>query len=290
MRKSMTRRECVSALAALGVSAAVPKAALAAAPARGMKFGVQLHGIRGVCARDIRGALAAVKAMGYEGIEAGSFFGLSPKDFGAAVRDAGLELVALQFYPHLFTEPQLRETIRLCRECGAKRLSSAWFKGSAENFNDWQLVVNVLKHAAQVCKDEGIAVSYHNHDQEFAMRLGGEVAMDWLAKRLSPDVDLEFDPGWCVVAGGDAAAWLAAHPHRNPTVHLTPAIADGSGLAPGEAGLGSPRDKVDWRTLIPALEKDGVRWAFAKPLTHPDSLADLEASVTDIIRLTEFRI
>ena len=49
-------------------------------------------------------------------------------------------------------------------------------------------------------------------------------------------------------------------------------------LPPGEAGLGSSRDKADWRTLIPALEKDGVKWAFAKPLTHPDSLADLEAS------------
>ena len=87
---------------------------------------------------------------------------------------------------------------------------------------------------------------------------GGELAMEWLAKRLSPDVDFEFDPGWCVVAGGDAAAWLAAHPHRNPTVHLTPAIADGSGLAPGEAGLGSPRDKVDWRTLIPLWRRTAL--------------------------------
>lgn len=278
MRDGITRRECVSALASLGVAAAVPKAVLSAASVRCMKFGVQLHGIRGVCARDIRGALAAVKAMGYEGIEAGNFFGLSPRDFGETVRDAGLELVALQFYPHLFTEPQLRETIRLCRECGAKRLSSAWFKGSAENFNDWQLVVNVLNHAARVCKAEGIAVSYHNHDQEFAMRICGEPAMDWLAKRLSSDVDFEFDPGWCVLAGGDAAAFLVAHPHRNPTVHLTPAIADGAGLAPGEAGLGSPRDQADWRTLIPALGKDGVKWAFVKPLTHPDSLADVQAS------------
>ena len=76
---------------------------------------------------------------------------------------AGLELVALQLYPTALVEPELARTIRLCREAGTNRINVAWFKGSAENPNDWQLLADVVNHAAEVCAAEGIAVGYHNH-------------------------------------------------------------------------------------------------------------------------------
>lgn len=192
--------------------------------------------------------------------------------------DVGLELVALQLYPHTLTEPQLRETIRFCHEAGCPRINTAWFKGSAENANDWQLVVNVLNHAAAVCAQEGIVVGYHNHDQEFHVRLDGTSALDWLYARLDARVMQEFDPGWCVLAGGDPLAWLAAHPGRNPMLHVMPAIADSAGLKPGEAGVGSVRDRADWRRILPEAARDGSAWFVVKPTAFPDSLSDLRAS------------
>jgi len=217
-----------------------------------LRLGVQLHGIRGVCAKDLRGTLAAIRAMGFEGVEAGNFFGLEPKAFGEAVR-----------------EPQIHDTIRLCRETGTKRLNAAWFKGSAENKADWQLAVNVLNHAAEVFAREGLSLGYHNHDQEFSIRLEGVTAMEWMRTRLSSKVALEFDPGWAALAGADPLAFLAAHPNFGPDAHLTPA---------GDCALGAAQDRADWRRIIPALAASGVEWAFVKPLAHPDSLADLEAS------------
>lgn len=280
MAGNMTRRECISALAAV---CAATTSASAGSPSRRMKFGVQLHGIRGVCARDVRGALAAIKAMGYEGIEAGNFFGLSPREFGEAVRNAGLELVALQYYPYLLVGRELDETVRICYECGARRVNAAWFKGSAENKADWQLAVNVLNHAAGVFEKEGLSIGYHNHDHEFMIWMEGTTAMEWMAKRFAPNVAIEFDPGLATLAGVDPLAWIAAHPHAGPDAHLTPAIAvrATSGAANAESGgcgLGSASDRADWRRIIPALAASGVEWGFAKPLTHPDSLGDLEAS------------
>jgi len=268
----MTRREfIVSGAAALG-------AGMARGEARSPRLAFQVYAVRDLCAKDFAGTLKAVRTLGYEGVETGRFYGRDAKGLKTVCDDAGLELVALQLYPHTLTEPQLADTIRFCHESGCRRINTAWFKGSAENSNDWQLVVNVINHAAEVCAKEGIDVAYHNHDQEFRVRFGGKTAMEWLYERFSPLVKQEFDPGWCVVAGGDPMAWLRAHPHRNPTVHVMPAIENGRGLKPGEAGVGSAADKADWRTLVPSLAADGTQWLVAKPTVHPDSIEDLEAS------------
>ena len=263
-----------------------------AVPAPRLAF--QVYSVRSLCEKDFTGTLKAAKAMGYEGVETGRFFGLDAKGLKAACMEAGLELVALQLYPHNLTEPQLGETIRFCKECGAKRINIAWYKGSAENANDWQLVVNVLNHAAEVCAKEGIVVAYHNHDQEFRQKFGGHTVWDWLwngkagadalrqvtpTPRFSPLVMQELDCGWCVLAGGDPVGCIAAYPRRNPTVHVMPAIADPAGLAPGDCGVGSPRDIADWRRIIPALAADGVEWLVVKPTVHADSLEDLKASI-----------
>ena len=269
----MTRREFI-----VGSVAASGLRGFGGAKRSSPRLAFQVYGVRDLCAKDLLGTLKAAKAMGYEGVETGRFYGLRAADWKAMCADVGLELVALQLYPHTLTEPQLRETIRFCHEAGCLRINTAWFKGSAENANDWQLVVNVLNHAAAVCAQEGIVVGYHNHAQEFHIRLDGMSALDWLYARFDARVMQEFDPGWCVLAGGDPLAWLAAHPRRNPMLHVMPAIADSAGLKPGEAGVGSVRDRADWRRILPEAARDGAAWFVVKSTAFPDSLSDLRAS------------
>ena len=276
---------------------------LSAAP----KLAFQVYAVRDLCEKDFVGTLKAAKALGYEGVETGRFYGLDAKGLKAACDDAGLKLVALQLYPHNLTEPQLGETIKFCKECGCRRINVAWYKGSEENPNDWQLLVNVLNHAAEVCAKEGIAVAYHNHDQEFSMKFGGRSVWDWLyaedggdamrqvtaTPRFSRRVLQELDCGNCVLGGGDPLACIAAHPRRNPTVHVMPALGGPQSSAevqksvptPGECGVGSATDRVDWRRVIPALAADGVEWLVVKPTAHPGSLADLKASIEYLRRL-----
>ena len=256
------------------------------------RLAFQVYAVRDLCDRDFVGTLKAARAIGYEGVETGRLYGLDAQGLKSACDEAGLKLIALQLYPHNLTEPQLAETIRFCKGCGCNRVNVAWYKGSGENLNDWQLLVNVLNHAAEVCAKEGIFVAYHNHDHEFRMKFGGKRVWDWLwaddgregmrqvtaTPCFSKLVLQELDCGNCVLGGGDPVQCITAHPHRNPTVHVMPAIADAKGLKPGEAGVGSVADKADWNRIIPALAEDGVEWLVVKPTTHPDSIEDLKSS------------
>ncbi len=281
--------------AVAAVAACFAAAAATAAP----RLAFQAYAVRDLCERDFAATLKAARAMGYEGVETGRLFGLDAKGLKKACDEAGLELIALQLYPHNLVEPQLAETIRFCRDCGCGRINVAWFKGSSANPNDWQLLINVLNHAAEECAKHGIAVAYHNHDHEFREKIGARNIWDWLwdgdgrgvqrqtapTPRFSPLVLQEIDCGNCVLGGGDPVACIAAHPRRNPTVHIMPAIADTAGLKPGQCGVGSQRDMADWQRIVPALAADGVEWLVVKPTVFPGSLADLEASIDCLRKL-----
>ena len=184
-------------------------------------------------------------------------------------------------------------TIRFCHAAGCTRINTAWFKGSPENLGDWQLMVNVLNHAAEVCAKEGIEVAYHNHDHEFRMRFDGRPVWDWLwcgegrnpelgqvtpVGRFSPRVGQELDCGHCVLGGDDPVRWIERFPGRIRTVHVMPAIDDATGLKPGEAGVGSARDRADWPRILAALGRCGTEWLVVKPVAHPDSIEDLRTS------------
>ena len=297
--ETLTRRRFLAAAAAFAVNGV----SIADAPATGMKLAFQVYGVRDLCERDFPGTLKAVHAIGYEGVETGRFYGFDAKGLGSVVRDAGLKLVALQLYPHNLTEPQLRETIRFCRECGCSRINVAWFKGSDVNPNDWQLLIHVLNHAAMVCAKEGIVVAYHNHDHEFQIRVQGKTVWEWLwegtpgdslrqvtaTPRFSPLVLQELDCGNCVLGGGDPVYWLDRFPNRNPTVHVMPAIRDTAGLKPGGAGVGSVRDAARWREILAALRRNGTEWLVVKPTVFPGALDDLAASYAYLRPLLQTR-
>jgi len=89
-----------------------------------------------------------------------------------------------------------------------------------------------------------------------------------------------------VSVGDGETLTLAAHPHRNPTVHVMPAIRKACASAqPGECGVGSANDLADWRRLVPAFAADGVEWLVVKPTVHVGSLADLAASIKYLKKL-----
>ena len=284
--------------AGAALTAAVLSSASGASKRR-LRIGFQVFAVRDLCEKDLVGTLRAAKAVGYEGVETGRFYGRGAAEWKAICADAGLELVALQLYPHNLTEPQLAETIRFCHEAGCRRVNTAWYRGSQENPNDWQLAINVINHAAEVCAREGIAVAYHNHDHEFRLKIGSRCVWDWLwnsgsgtdlrqvteTPRFSSLVCQELDCGHCVLGGGDPVAWIERFPGRIPDVHVMPAIADSTGLRPGEAGVGSRRDRADWPRILAALERCGTEWLIAKPVTFPGDLADLTESFRVLSRL-----
>jgi len=258
----------------------------------GLRLGFQVFAVRDLCEKDLVGTLKAAKALGYEGVETGRFYGRGAVEWKTICADIGLDLFALQLYPHNLTEPQLAETIRFCHESGCTRINAAWYYGSPANPNDWQLVINVMNHAAAVCAKEGISVAYHNHDHEFRMKFDGKSVWEWLwepssgngslrqitaVPRFSPLVMQELDCGNCILGGCDPVYWLDRYPCRNPTVHVMPVLEE-AGVRPGECGVGAKSDRANWLRIIGSLRRNGTEWLVVKPVSFPDSLADLKAS------------
>ena len=120
--------------------------------------------------------------------------------------------MALQLYPHCLTEPQLAETIKFCKGSGAKRINVAWYKGSAENANDWQLLVNVLNHAAAVCAKVEVIGSHQGVANDFNLNDSTYRANDW--GRTDPD-----DPN-------STMPWLHSDIKNMAYYHVYPAFAN----------------------------------------------------------------
>lgn len=268
----MTRRNFIRSA---GAAACVARAAPAGEAPR---LAFQVYGVRDLCDRDLVGTLKAAKAMGYEGVETGRLYGRSAAEWKAMCADVGLELIALQLYPFNLTEPDLAKTIRFCHESGCRHISTAWYKGSAENLGDWQLVVNVINHAAEICAKEGITVAYHNHDQEFTTRFEGRPVWEWLFEgegrnpelaqvfplsRFSSRVRQEFDANWCARAGEDAMTWFRRSAARNPTIHVT---------------VDDPR--CDWPEIVQIARNAGTKWLVVKPTHDPGTLVDIQKDLT----------
>ena len=184
-----------------GALACAAAPSFAAAPRR-PRLGFQVYGVRDLCERDFPGTLRAARAIGYEGVETGRFYGRSARELKSICADAGLELFALQLYPWTLAGAELPKTIRFAHEAGCRRINVAWFQGSAVNENDWQLLVATLNYAAEVCAKEGLVVAYHNHDHEFRIRFGNRVP--GLRRILLQTVDRDPAPvpGICLVTGG----------------------------------------------------------------------------------------
>ena len=90
--------------------------------ARTPRLAFQVYAVRDLCEKDFVGTLKAVKALGYEGVETGRFYGRMAKEIKSIMEEVGLKLVALQLYPDDLTEPKLRETLRFTKECGTDRI------------------------------------------------------------------------------------------------------------------------------------------------------------------------
>lgn len=112
-----TRRAFVAGLGAAGLAASGPEL-FAASARRRARLAFQVYGVRDRCARDYLGTLKAARALGYEGVETGRFYGLDGTGLRSLCAEAGLTLVALQLYPSALVEPDL-----------AKRSASAMTRG-----------------------------------------------------------------------------------------------------------------------------------------------------------------
>ena len=180
----------------------------------------QLYSARDEAAKDLNAVLAALKEMGYDGVEFAGFYGHSAEEIKAMLEQNGLRAISshvpfAQIEADMFGVIAYHQAIG-CPHIAIPYLDEATRPGSA----GFGKTLAVIHRFARLMKEAGQTLLYHNHDFEF-VQISGQYGLDFLYDAVPADLlKTELDVCWVKYAGEDPAAYIRKYAGRCPVVHL----------------------------------------------------------------------
>ncbi len=227
----------------------------AASAANAIPVGLEMYSVRDALAKDPTGAVRAVAAMGYQGLEFYAPYFAWTESQAQDIRKLLDELRIRCFSTHndsdYFSGDRLRHARQLNLILGSKYMVMA-SSHDEPGLDRWREVANTLNTAAEKLEPHGLKVGYHNHQLEFTVT-DGVRPIEVLAKNTQPSVMLQLDVGTCIEAGADPVAWIRVNPGRIRSMHCkdwSPDTAKKYSVLFGEG-------VADWKALFHAAENGG---------------------------------
>jgi sugar phosphate isomerase/epimerase len=185
-------------------------------------IGLELWTVRTDFNRDRRGTLAAVAALGYEGVEFYSTYLDWSLDDARDVRrqldDLGMICRSTHNGMRAFTPEGIGKTVELNRILGSE-LAVVASVPKISDLDGWRQAAGTFADLAERIRPLGLAVGYHNNQREWEA-IDAELPMDVVARGTPEDFVLQFDVGPAVEWGVDAAEWIETYSGRIRSVHL----------------------------------------------------------------------
>lgn len=266
----ITRQQFLK-LGALATSAVLlPQ--LDAFAASSKKVGLQLYTLRDLMGKDPEGTLRKVAEIGYKEVEPygysdGKFFGKTPKEFAALIKELGMT-VPSGHYTTGKTMPNMKGTLTNdwkravddAAAIGQKYMVCAYlFPNERTKLDDYKQFADLFNKSAEVCKSAGIQFCYHNHDFEFK-EMDGKMPYDVLLSGTDKNlVKLELDLYWATMANQDPVALFKKHPGRFPLWHVKD-MEKTAEKAFAPVGTGS----IDFQRIFDAKKTSGMTHYFVE--------------------------
>jgi sugar phosphate isomerase/epimerase len=247
-----------------------------AAPAdRKVPMSVQLYSVRGDCAKDFDGTLAALAKMGFDGVEFAGYhkYADKAKELKAKLDELGLKAAATHIGTGTMRGDALKKTIDFHQTIGCKFLVVPG-DGDFTNPDKCKALADTFNEIAAKLKPLGMACGYHNHSGEFA-KSGDSNYWELFAQRTTKDVILQIDFGWAAVAGQDCPDLVKRYPGRMQVVHLKPTVVK------NEAGKKAiyGQDSVNWPPIVTACRELGAtEWFTLEQEAYPDGKSPMECT------------
>lgn len=229
-----------------------------------MRVGVQLYSIRKEIEKNgLDTVLGEVKAAGFDYVETAGFYGLSPEEFAASLKKAGL--VAMSAHEGIETDK-----MPYIKALGIKKIYVPWMDEQyVKNPEKKSVVSDFIKRM----NDEGIEVGYHNHSHEYS----GGVDLVKMLLDDHPKLSSQLDLFWVTVAGWDAKALIKSY-GRVTSIHIKePDMKSGGdptklpNCVPGTGGAdmaGMVKTAVDAGVTDFVLEVEGFPFDYREYLTQ----------------------
>lgn len=180
---------------------------------------VQLFSVRHECEKDLPSTLAAIKAMGYEGVEFAGWYGYDAAALKKLLDDNGLLCAGAHVGIDTLRGDALEASIEFHRTLGNKYLIVPWLP--AHTSQEWKAAALELSEISAKLAPHGMRTGYHNHHVEFApAEPDGALPWDTFFGNADPSVIMQFDTGNALHGGGEAVPFLTRYPGRAVTVHL----------------------------------------------------------------------
>ena len=134
-----------------------------------------------------------------------------------------------------------------------------------------------LERSAQVLRQAGLTLAYHNHAMEF-FRLDGELVYDVIRKK-APALFFELDAYWVQYGGMSPERWIRELGSKLVSIHLKDfGVAPRHGEPPFMTEVG--QGNLDFRTIVAEAERAGCRWfVVEQDITPDDPFDSLERSL-----------
>jgi sugar phosphate isomerase/epimerase len=271
-------------------------------------IGLQLYTLGKLMITDPKGTLQQLAGIGYRevesaGSEKGNYYGFTPKEFAAMVKDAGMHWRSAHVGGAPFSMAQaLRmaktadDSARIQKMAGqiggmAKRpnlkdnyqqLADEAVEGGlsylvcssipVNTLDEIKTAVDVFSRAGAACKKNGVQFAYHNHTTEFD-EVEGHRPFDYILGNTDKDlVKMELDLAWATKAKQDPVALFKLHPGRYPLWHVKD--LNKTTLQPAEVGSGI----VDFKRIFADAKESGMKYFFVEQDQAPQPIQNVTNS------------
>jgi sugar phosphate isomerase/epimerase len=238
------------------------------------QISLQLYTVREETARDMLDTLRKVAEIGYPAVEFAGYGGLTPQEVKTILDDLGLRASGAHVPIDSWeTNPEAVIADMHTLDCvhaivpmvpREQRGEEASVARLAENLNRW----------GEMCRQDGVILSYHNHDFEFTP-LAETTMWEVLVRETDPDlVHLELDLYWIKYGGADPETVLRDVGDRVSLLHLKDMAPDDT-LSDLPVGEGT----MPWPGLLQAADAAGVEWYIAEQDNPRDALQEVSISL-----------
>ena len=200
---------------------------------------LQLYSVRDDAARDLPAVLAAVKNMGYDGVEFAGWYNHDAKTIRQMLDDTGLQICGAHIALDTLQGDALAATVEFHQTLGNKFLI---VPGLGKQFSDttesWKNTAQIFNEIAERLAPHGMKTGYHNHTVEFApLAPGDPLPWDVFFGGTNADVIMQFDTGNALEGGAEALPFLERYPGRALSVHLKEHSATNKNALIGEGDV-----------------------------------------------------
>lgn len=136
-------------------------------------------------------------------------------------------------------------------------------------------LAKALNKSGKAMHEEGLVLSYHNHNHEF-VKVGGKRVIDILIAETNPKyLNFEIDTYWAHLGGCENTELLSHLQGRVPLIHLKDYQTVPKENKPFFCEIGN--GNLPFERIIPTAEKAGTKWFIVEqdscPASPFDSLA-----------------